>query len=119
MSKLPPLTAAFDRGPTRYFHGRETIRRSFKNLLDRAHASKTGTTFLIHGALGAGKSALLHECEKIAEAAEWQAAIIDPPTLWEVDSIAGIPGFEKEVQFQGWGSRFFHFRVCICKSQYR
>ncbi len=115
MSKLPPLTAAFDRGPTRYFHGRETIRRSFKNLLDRAHASKTGTTFLIHGAPGAGKSALLHECEKIAEAAEWQAAIIDPPNLWEVDSLRESLGLRKKFSFRAGEAGFSIFGFASAK----
>ncbi len=115
MSKLPPLTAAFDRGPTRYFHGRETIRRSFKNLLDRAYASKTGTTFLIHGAPGAGKSALLHECEKIAEAAEWQAAIIDPPNLWEVDSLRESLGLRKKFSFRAGEAGFSIFGFASAK----
>ncbi len=102
MHKLnPPLTAAFDRGPSPYFHGRESIRNKFKNLLDRANASNSGTTFLIHGAPGAGKSALLYECERIAEAAEWQVAIIDPPSLWEVDSLVDSLGLWKELNIKG------------------
>ncbi len=88
MSRLnPPLTAASDRGPSPYFHGRETILRNFKNLLDRAHTSKTETTFLIQGASGAGKSALLYECEKMAKATDWKVSIIAPTALYDGDAL--------------------------------
>ena len=58
----PPLTAAFDRGASKYFHGRRQILRDFRKLAERAIQAKSGTTFLIQGAPGAGKTALLAEC---------------------------------------------------------
>ena len=83
-SKRPgPLTAAFDRGPAKYFHGRKRILHDFKELLVRAEQTKSGTTFLIQGAPGAGKTALLHECEKLARSAKWKTTNIDPTALWE------------------------------------
>ncbi len=88
MSIPPPLTAAYDRGPTRYFHGRETIRRGFKNLLDRALESKTGTTFLIHGAPGAGKTALLSELDKMASESQWNVVYINVQDLYNPAHLA-------------------------------
>ncbi len=76
-----PLTAAYDRGPSPYFHGRESIQRDFKKILERAHASKTGTTFLIQGAPGAGKTALLFELEKIASRSQWEVVYINVQDL--------------------------------------
>ena len=52
----------FDRGKAEFFHGRETIVRRFQKECDRALQTQGGTTLLIEGAPGAGKSALLHEC---------------------------------------------------------
>jgi len=45
---------------------------------------KTGTILLIQGAPGVGKSALLHELEKLALASGWETAKkkMYPPTLW-------------------------------------
>ena len=59
----PPVTAAFDRGPAKYFHGRKQILNDFNELIARANLTDSGTTFLIQGAPGAGKTALLAECE--------------------------------------------------------
>ena len=81
------MTAAFDRGPAKYFHGRKQILHDFKELLVRAAQTKSGTTFLIQGAPGAGKTALLHECEKLARSAKWKIADIDPPALWNPDEL--------------------------------
>ncbi len=92
MSKLPPHTAAFDRGPSPYFHGRETIQRNFRNLLDRAHASNTGTTFLIQGAPGAGKTALLYECERHALQAGWNVVSIPTSSLWDTNELLSALG---------------------------
>ena len=57
-----PVTAAFDRGPAKYFHGRKQILHDFNELVERATQADSGTTFLIQGAPGAGKTALLYEC---------------------------------------------------------
>ena len=93
--KPGPLTAAFDRGPAKYFHGRKQILHDFKELLVRAAQAKSGTTFLIQGAPGAGKTALLHECEKLARSAKWKTANIDPNALWEPEILRHSLGQRK------------------------
>ncbi len=83
-----PLTAASDRGPSPYFHGRESIQRDFKKILERAHASKTGTTFLIQGAPGAGKTALLYQMEKEALDRQWEVVYINVQDLYNPAHLA-------------------------------
>jgi len=46
-----------DRGPAKYFHGRKQIIHTFNGALRFYRANKRGTTFLIQGAQGAGKTA--------------------------------------------------------------
>jgi len=48
-----------DRGPAKYFHGRHRILGNFLKLLKKSVNEKGGSTFLIQGAPGAGKTALL------------------------------------------------------------
>ncbi len=52
-------TQVDDRGPSKYFHGRCEIRNLFSDRLDHYKSVNGGTTFLIKGPPGAGKSALL------------------------------------------------------------
>ena len=105
-SPAAPLTAALDRGPSRYFHGRKWVQRNFKALLSRAAQAGNGTTFLIQGAPGAGKTALLYECERHARDRKWKVAEIDVLSLCDphqmLDSL-GLGGkykvIEKSTQF--------------------
>jgi len=85
MSKsTPPETVAFDRGPTPYFHGRERIQSDFRSHIEQAEGIKAGgTTFLIQGAPGSGKTALLYELGKIAEAQDWKVVKIKTSALWD------------------------------------
>ena len=83
LSSDRPITAAFDRGAAKHFHGRERILSNFNELLTRATQAKSGTTFLIHGAPGAGKTALLAECEKQARNSEWGVVEIGVDSLWD------------------------------------
>jgi len=53
----------------------------------RAVQDKGGTTFLIQGAPGAGKTALLDECERHAREKGWETVEIDPPALWDPDEL--------------------------------
>jgi hypothetical protein len=85
--KHSSVTAAFDRGPARYFHGRKQILRDFREIATRATQGKSGTTFLIQGAPGAGKTALLAECEKLAQKSEWETAEISSAALWDLDEL--------------------------------
>ena len=78
-----PSAEAFDRGPAKYFHGREEILAKFGDTLWRSEQKKSGTTFLIQGAPGAGKTALLHKCEEVARDREWEIAEIPSSALWD------------------------------------
>lgn len=109
-----PLTAARDRGPSQYFHGRTRIQRNFKELLKRATQAGNGTTFLIQGAPGVGKTALLYECEKHARAREWKVAKIGVRSLWDSNKLLDSLGLgdkyevtEKSTQF---GLKYFFRR---------
>ncbi|MCY4001373.1 MAG: ATP-binding protein [Bacteroidetes bacterium] len=83
--KLPPHgPPAFDRGPTPHFHGRVHILDEFSILLERAMRTHMGTTFIIQGAPGAGKTALLHKMGGDAPK-PWQVVRIDPDALWDTN----------------------------------
>ena len=75
--------ATRERGEARYFHGRVKILDNFKELLGRAKAGNSGTSILIQAAPGAGKTALLHECARLARAQRWQTAEIHPDELFD------------------------------------
>ena len=64
----------FDRGRAEFFHGRRTILGRFEKVCDGAIAVNGGTTFLVHGAPGAGKTALLNECADAAARNGWLVA---------------------------------------------
>ncbi len=80
-----------DRGPAKYFHGRKEVLSSFADRRARASAggpSAQGTTFLIQGAPGAGKTALLHRCAEEAAQDDWLVAKIDLHALYDPASMA-------------------------------
>ncbi len=71
-----------DRGRAKYFHGRKRILADFKERLEFAMDDpEEGTTFLIQAAPGAGKSALLHECARLAAIEGFAVAEVDPHKL--------------------------------------
>ncbi len=71
-----------DRGKAKYFHGRKQILANFKERLELAMANtEAGTTFLIQAAPGAGKTALLHECARLAAIEGFAVAEVDPHKL--------------------------------------
>ena len=83
--KHPPHgPPAFDRGPTPHFHGRAYILDEFSILLERAMRTHMGTTFIIQGAPGAGKTALLYKMGSDAPK-PWQVVHIDPDALWDTN----------------------------------
>ena len=95
-----------DQGPAKYFHGRKTILDGFDGLLQYASQKTWGTIFLIQGAPGAGKSALLYECEKHARVRNWEVADIGVGSLWDPYKLLGSLGLgdkykptEKSTQF--------------------
>ncbi len=73
-----------DRGPAKYFHGRKEIIRMFERALAHHKHEKGGTTFLIQGAPGAGKTALLDRIARDAYG-KWHIAHIEPDALWDTD----------------------------------
>ena len=75
--------ATLERGEARYFHGRVKILDDFKELLGRAKAGNSGTSVLIQAAPGAGKTALLHECARIAGGRGYAVAEVEP--TWFLD----------------------------------
>jgi len=76
----PPYYSRRDRGPSPFFHGREEVRNRFATVLSDMIGTMRGTTFLIQGPPGAGKSALL---DKLCEEAEgWEAATIGSQELY-------------------------------------
>ena len=92
MTNLPPYSTAFDRGPAKYFHGRTDVLDFFAHLRERAKAMEGGTTMLIQGAPGAGKSALLHQCGLAAEDDGWKVAEIEMESLYNPATMGGDLG---------------------------
>ncbi len=82
--------ATLERGEARYFHGRVEILDDFKGLLERAKTGNSGTSVVIQAAPGAGKTALLTECARIAGGRGYVVAevepswFLDPKTLYEL-----------------------------------
>ncbi len=89
-----------DRGPAEYFHGRQEIIDTFTSALKRYLSKKRGTTFLIQGAPGAGKTALLHECKKIVKK-KWQIADIYPNALWSPEDLSHCLGKKSGMRITG------------------
>ncbi len=71
-----------DRGPTEYFHGRVRILANFGKLVKDSMDTGGGSTFLIQGAPGVGKTALLYVLSKRAKERGWRIAEIKPTALW-------------------------------------
>ena len=91
---------AYDRGPARYFHGRVQIRSSFGGLLNEACMGLGGTTFLIQGAPGAGKSALLDVLSKQAQGSKWHTVSIYAQALYDPVFMAQQLGIKSPQQIQ-------------------
>ncbi|MCY3997753.1 MAG: ATP-binding protein [Flavobacteriaceae bacterium] len=53
----------FSRGKAEYFHGREKEQAFFKNALKKTRSRGVGTSFLVQGSPGVGKTALLEKCK--------------------------------------------------------
>lgn len=71
-----------DRGPAKYFHGRKKVLNDFNNLLQYASQKPWGTTFLVQGAPGAGKTALLEEMASNALENQWDVVDINLDDLY-------------------------------------
>jgi len=93
---VDPRSGAFDRGPTPYFHGRSSILTDFRKTLSNVQTSEKGTVHLVYGAPGSGKSALLHECKKIAMRDQWESIYITVGALWNPDKLLNALGIDKK-----------------------
>ena len=82
-----PSNFAPDRGPAKYFHGREEILSTFGKILNYSTENRWGTTFLIQGAPGAGKTALLYECDRLAQESKWETTEISSAALWDPNEL--------------------------------
>ena len=100
-----PVTTALDRGPARYFHGRKQILRDFSEIAAEAIRWKAGTTFLIQGAPGAGKTALLTECESLAQKSGWESAEISSVALWDPNALQQSLKLRRTWQVDGGSAR--------------
>ncbi|MCY4225456.1 MAG: AAA family ATPase [Bacteroidetes bacterium] len=83
----PPIPIR-DRGPSPFFHGREDIIVNFSRVLSDSISLKGGTTFLIQGAPGAGKTALLDVLSQQAKSDGWEVAKIVIKNLHSPASMA-------------------------------
>ena len=86
-----------DRGPAEYFHGRAKILANFNALAKTAVEEKGGSTFLIQGAPGAGKTALLDQCAELASNKGWHVAKIKTGALWDKGKMLRSLGLGKMV----------------------
>ena len=80
------------RGRAIYFHGRHAELDAFRGLLLDVKRERGGTTFLIQGPPGAGKTALLYECEELARQVGWGVARIRPGALGNRGELASALG---------------------------
>ncbi|MCY3630475.1 MAG: ATP-binding protein [Bacteroidetes bacterium] len=71
-----------DRGPTRFFHGRKRVLGNFGKLVKESMEAQGGSTFLIQGAPGAGKTALLEEMALDALKNQWDVVDINLDDLY-------------------------------------
>lgn len=94
--KAGPADDASDRGEAKYFHGRRQILNDFAISCRRAAKHCSGTTFLVQGAPGAGKTALLKECSKRASIAGWQVATVGTIALWDLHTLRSALGADSE-----------------------
>ena len=118
----PPKSNKFldspDRGPAWFFHGRQEELNRFSRVLRYARQERKGTMFLLQGAPGAGKTALLHECKKRAVYSGWGVAHIGPRALGKRSELAADlgksyvtmksrnVGIDGQVGYSGWLAGF-------------
>ncbi|MDE2731218.1 MAG: ATP-binding protein [Bacteroidota bacterium] len=81
-----------DRGKARYFHGRQTVIESFDRLRRSASERGNGTIFVVQGAPGAGKTALLHVLKARARKDRWRVGTINPSALGDPVEMADSLG---------------------------
>lgn len=81
-----------DRGKAKYFNGRSELRAFVEYRRGAARSEHSGTTILIQGAPGAGKTALLHQLAEEARQDGWMIAGLEPQALYDPRLTAQILG---------------------------
>ncbi|MCY4216761.1 MAG: ATP-binding protein [Flavobacteriaceae bacterium] len=76
-----------DRGKARYFHGRRKEIDKFKSLMWETKKNQSGTSFLVQGSPGVGKTALLEELKTVVDKKKWRVCHIPMRALWDVDEL--------------------------------
>ncbi|MCY4161042.1 MAG: ATP-binding protein [Flavobacteriaceae bacterium] len=82
-----------DRGKAIYFHGRHRERQAFRQCLDDAIREKKGTSFLVQGPPGVGKTALVYQL--MDEHPDWHFAKINPTALYDLNELRDVLGLDK------------------------
>ncbi len=82
----------------KYFHGRADHLKTFRKWMTRAEKQERGTSFLVQGPPGVGKTALLYECRKLAHETGWVTAIISTNALWNPDVLRNDLGKSTKVK---------------------
>ena len=82
----PPILPR-DRGRSPFFHGRKDIRTTFSRVLHGNKSLNEGTTFMIQGPPGVGKTALIDTLAKDAKESGWKTVHIGTNTLWDIDDL--------------------------------
>ena len=87
-----------DRGPARFrFVGRREVRQKFADFLYKARKAGRGSTYVIQGPPGAGKTALWHQLVKEAEERGWHCAEIYRNALYSPSAMAEKTGLDATV----------------------
>jgi len=99
--------AGDDRGEARHFYGRKSILSNFSRVLRHAISrefGRNGTIFLIQGAPGAGKTALLYKCGELAQTGsneiggqKWNVIDIEDDALYSPVSLMDQAGAAYEI----------------------
>ncbi|MCY4268015.1 MAG: ATP-binding protein [Flavobacteriaceae bacterium] len=74
---------SIERGPAKYFHGRHQELKAFKGLLHETSQKGIGSSLLIQGPPGVGKTALIEEHKKEASLQGWQVVDLTIPSLYD------------------------------------
>ncbi len=90
-----------DRGPAKYFHGRKEELREWRKRLEHATVQNSGTIFVIQAPPGAGKTALVEECKKLADKDKWQTLKISEMALWNSNELRKLLGRKPDERVTG------------------
>ncbi|MCY4298363.1 MAG: ATP-binding protein [Flavobacteriaceae bacterium] len=90
--------AWIDRGKAPYFYGRQKERDQVNDLLKASIRQQLGTSFLMEGSPGIGKTALLEQIQQDSEANDWSFVWIPTRSLYDLASLRHQLGLERWYQ---------------------